>query len=96
MAILMRMSVLFGGLAMRRPTGMCDACGRFEREIGDLGFEFRHPADRLDGLQSATRHKRDAGAVIPAVLEPSQTLDEQFLRLSVADRTDDSTHRGSG
>src|SRR5262249_20661034 len=49
-------------------------------------------ADGADVVEPAVLAKRDAGGVVAAILESAQAVQEERLRLSRSDVSDDSTH----
>jgi hypothetical protein len=55
-------------------------------------FEARELARTAPQLNRAVAHDGDAGRVVAAILEPSQTLDEDGENPLAADVSDDSAH----
>ena len=73
--------IAIGRGAVGGPPGVSDAGGRHgERVLGEGLLEVGQLAGLLVGEELAVAHERDAGGVVTAVLEPSQTLDHDVLR----------------
>ena len=92
----MRMSVCFRGRSVCRPARMPDAeaTGQRIRFFVDLGRQGIDATSRLDDTQFALDGMgRDPGAVIAAVFESPQTLQQEFKRLLAADVANNSAHR---
>ena len=86
-----RVRVLLGDRSVRRPTRV--------PEPGRGGGAVRRPLDqvleRADGThvrEPAVLQKSDSARVVPAVLQALEALQEQRLRLTRSDVSDDSTH----
>ena len=90
----MGMRVLIGGAAVESPNGVSDPGRRRRRDVtGDRFLEIGEFPRPLARPQLAVRGQRNAGGVVPAVLEPTQTRHHDVQRRSVADVSDDS-HMG--
>ncbi len=87
----MRVGIGLRRLAVGRPAGMRDAdvaglLGRHARgELADL-------AERAEARQALVVDQRDAGRIVTAILEPTQTLDQQWSRLPTSYVPHDSAH----
>ena len=76
-AVAMRMSVLFGGTAVRGPASVADAVGAVERLQPDDLFQVAQLAFGAAHLQAfAVAGDRDAGRVVAAILQPPQAIDD--------------------
>ena len=94
-----RVRVLVGGPAVRRPAGVADA----QRAGGRLGADARLEVLQLPGrahhVQRAAVHHRQPGRVVAAVLQLLQPRDQDGRRLLLTDVADDAAHgfvRSSG
>ncbi len=93
-AIQVRVRVGVGRAAMRCPTRMSDADGPGERfaviqALGEprelpLGFGARQRSGRVD--------HRDAGAVVAAILQATQRVQDDRNAIALADISDDPAH----
>ena len=87
-----RMRVLLRDTPVRGPAGVADAehtlHGRLEQNLLEV-LQFPDRAHHLDAL--AVVH-RQPGRVITAVLEPSQSVDQDRRRVLVSDVANDAAH----
>src|SRR5918999_4952015 len=89
----MGMGVAFGGNAVGTPAGMADADGSFQAAVQGKPGELGHAAGAAQPPQAAV-DDRDAGGVIPPVLQAPQAFDQDGDDVSARYRGDDSAHRG--
>ena len=95
-----RVGVRVGVAVVRRavggPAGVAHAGGAGQhpgRDLGrDLLVQVLDPARLLGDLQPGVADDRDAGGVVPAVLQPAQTLDDDVQRRARPDVTHDAAH----
>jgi hypothetical protein len=88
-----RVSVGFGRSAVGRPAGVPDA-GRAGQRRGRHPLRQRvDPANGLGDVKLAVgRQRGDARAVVAAVFEPPQPLEQKVVRLAMTDVTDNAAH----
>ena len=91
-AVAMRMRVLLGRPAVRRPARVADAVVPVERVDREDLFEARQLAGAAPQLDLAVAHDRDARRVVAAILEPPQPVDQNRQNLLLADVADDPAH----
>ena len=87
-AVAVRMGVLLGRPAVRRPPRVADAVVARDRVQRDDVLEPRELAGAAPQLDGAVVHDRDARRVVAAVFEPPQPVDEHrddFLGSDVSD-----------
>ena len=82
---LVRVGVALGRRAVRRPAGMADAGMAADRILHEQVGERDQLADRAAAGEAAVVQRRDAGAVVAAVLEPLQRLEDQRRDLVAAE-----------
>ena len=87
-----RMGVAIGGGAVRGPARVADADAAGRRLIAEMSGQFGDAAGPFAEVQMRAGQRRHAGAVVAAILQPAQPFDEDRLRLSIADVTDDAAH----
>ena len=75
-AVAVRMRVLLGRPAVRRPARVADAVLAVDRRGRDHFLEARELAGAAPQLDRAVADDGDAGRVVAAVLEPPQPVDE--------------------
>ena len=80
-AVLVRMRVLFGRPAVRRPARVADAVDAFERLRVDRLLEVDELARASPALDLPVADDRDARGVVAAILEPPQSVDAGWARL---------------
>jgi hypothetical protein len=88
----MRVGVVHRRHAVRGPAGVGDAGARQDAVLRDLGFELGHPAGAAGAAQFTALVHRHAAAVVAAVFQPLQALDEDRDDVAGADGADDATH----
>ena len=86
------MGIALVGRAMRRPPCVRDPQRADRRGRVDRRLEPRDLARDFAGLESLAVHDRQAGGVVPPVLESLEPLDEQRRDDLWADVADDSAH----
>ena len=87
-----RVRVLLGHAAVRRPARVADARRGARGDAAGLELEVLELADRLDRVQALTPDQADPGRVIPAVLQPLQTVQEPLLGSAPTHISDYSAH----
>src|SRR6185503_4103717 len=92
---LVRVGVLVGRLAVRRPPRVADAEHARRRLLDELLLERAQLAAAADDARHALVPDRDAGRVIAAILELAQAADDDRGGLARSDITDDAAHRSS-
>src|ERR1019366_1987184 len=76
-AVAMRMGILFGGAAMRRPARVSDAVGAVERLEADHFFQLAYRALGPPDLQAfAVSRHRDSRGVVASILQLSQAFND--------------------
>ncbi len=94
LAIAVRVSVLFGGAAMRRPPRVADAERAIHRAQPDGIFQVAQFAlGAAHGQVVILAIHRQPSRIITAVFQPLQSLQNDRHRLAVPHITDDSTHK---
>ena len=93
-AVAVRVRVLLGRPAVRRPARVADAVVAGERVGADDLLEVRQLAGAAAQVDRAVADDRDAGRVVAAVLEPPQPVDEDGHDVLRSDVADDSAHDG--
>ena len=92
-AIAMRMRVLFGGPAVRRPARVADAVGAVDRVQPDGVFQVAQLARGAPHRQVMVAvQDRDAGRIVAAIFQAPQAVQNDRDRLPVPDVADNSTH----
>ena len=89
----MRMRVVFGRLAMRRPAGVADADVAVQRLAVEPVFEVLQFAFGAPARQRAVLERRDAGGIIAAIFEPLQRIDQLAGDRLMAENSNNSAHR---
>jgi hypothetical protein len=90
-----RVGVFFGGLAVRRPARVTDAGAGREGvavELSKLGFETGESIGTARDFDLAGVEERDACTVVSAVLEVTETLQQDGDGFTRTDVSDDSAH----
>ena len=90
---LVRVGVAHRGRAVGRPAGVADAGVAADRVLHQQVGERDELADGAAAREVAVLQRGDAGAVVAAVLEPLQRLDEQRRDLVPAEDGDDAAHQ---
>ena len=88
----MRMRVLIGRLAVRRPARVTNAVGTGG---GGLGNQFRQASDAAGTFARfnvIAIDNRDSGGIVAAVFEPAQTIEQNGRGLRFSDVSDNATH----
>lgn len=86
------MGVVHRRRAVRGPARVGDAGAALHAIGRHLGVQLGHPAGAAGAAQPAVLVHRDAAAVVAAVLQPLQALDEDRDDVAGADRADDAAH----
>ena len=81
---------------MGRPAGVADAGVAAERVADEEVGEGDELADGAPAVEAAVVQRGDAGAVVAAVLEPLQRLEDQRRDLVAAEDGDDAAHQVAG
>jgi hypothetical protein len=90
-----RVGVLVRRRAVRGPAGVADADAALDGLGGDEpGEALVNLALLLAGEQFGVTKQRHAGAVVAAVFQPPQAVEENGSRLLLADVADDAAHKG--
>src|ERR1700694_2403911 len=93
-AVAVGMRVFFGRTSMSGPASMPNAIAAIERFEANGLFQITQFALSTPKLQPGTvPGHRDPGGDIPAVFQPSQTLDDDWNHAFLADVPDNATHR---
>jgi hypothetical protein len=87
-----RMGIVDGRRAMRRPAGMGDAGGAGERAVVQDPGEIAELALRPAPVDPAAIQGGDAGRVIAAIFEPFQPVEQPLGDVFPADNANDSAH----
>src|SRR5690606_7733238 len=88
-----RVRVRLGRPPVRRPAGVADAGGAGQRPLVDQGGEVGELALGAAALDVPVHQGGDAGAVIAAILEPAQRLDQKGAGGVAPDDADDAAHQ---
>src|SRR5580692_4693207 len=92
----MRMGIALAGHAVRGPTRMGDANPADDRHLRQRLLERPYFADGAQALQMAAAVEHGhAGRVIAAVLEPLQSLDQDWDDVPIRDPADYAAHETS-
>ena len=92
-AIAVGVGVFFGGAAMRGPARVADAVGAFERILADDFFEIAQFSRRAAEVKlSVGANDSDAGGIVAAIFELSQTFNNDRDNLFRADVAHDTAH----
>ena len=91
-AVAVRMRVLFGRPAVRRPARVADAVVAGERIGADHLLEVRQLAGAAPQVDRAAADDGDARRVVAAILEPPQPVDQDRHDVLRSDVADDSAH----
>ena len=94
-AVAVRVGVLLGRPAVRRPARVADAVVAVERVRGQHFLEPRELPRAAPQLDRAVADDGHARRVVAAILEPPQPVDEDGDDLLAADVSDDSAHSQS-
>src|SRR5262249_27123712 len=93
-AIEVRVGIRIGGRSVRRPARMADADRAGERfavvEARDNPREFAPRFGPREGPAGVDH--RDSGAVVSAILEPPQRVQDDRNAIAISDVTDDPAH----
>ncbi len=88
-----RVRVAVVGRTVGGPAGVADAgVGEGQRVGRQLGVEVGQLAGLLGRDDRAVEHERDAGGVVAAVLQPSQTTDDNLFGRALSDVPNNSAH----
>jgi len=94
-AVAMRMRVLFGGAAMRRPAGVADSVSAFDGRFLQGFFEIAQFPGRAANFQFAVlRYDGDSRRIIAAIFQFAQAFNDDRNDLLRPDITDNSAHTG--
>ena len=88
----MGMGVVLGRAAMGGPAGVADADGAGQWLFLDAAVQVDQLAFRPAPVDPAIDQGRHAGAVVSAILQPPQPLDQKGSDLVLADDTDNTAH----
>jgi hypothetical protein len=88
----MRVRVVHRRRAVRGPARVRDAGARAYALGLHVGRQFGHTRSAARAPQMPALVHRDAAAVVAAVLQPLQALDQDGNDVALADRTDDAAH----
>jgi hypothetical protein len=89
----MRMRVVLGRAAVRRPARVADADRSGERIARELCFQILELAFGAPPRQHAVLERRHAGRIIAAIFEALERFDELRRDRLAADDSDDPAHR---
>ena len=93
----MRMGVLFGGPAVRRPARVADAVRAVQRVHPDDFFQVAQFArSAANGELIVPIQHRDSGRIVAAIFQPLQAVQNDGDRFPVPDVSDNSAHVLSG
>jgi hypothetical protein len=87
-----RVRILRGGRAVRRPAGVGDARKTLQVGFPDLGFEIRHPRGAARTRQTAIHVQGDAAGIIAAVFQALQTFEQDRGDIALGYCADDTAH----
>ena len=88
----MRMRVLIGRRAVRRPAGMAQADTSTGGRRLQLGRQVIDSAGRFGDLKIAIVDRDHAAAIVAAIFQAAQTFDQKIHGLVWPDIADNSTH----
>ena len=91
-AIRVRVSIHHAGLAVRGPARVGDSRHALGSGVPHLAFEFGDLADGPGKIGRAIRNE-NAARIVAAVLQPLQSLNQDFLGRLISRVRHDSTHR---
>src|SRR5208282_5073429 len=87
-----RMRVVLGRPAVRRPAGVTDADRSRQRLARELQFQILEFALRTPSRQGAVLKRGDAGGIVAAVFEALERVDELRCNRLSADDSDNAAH----
>src|SRR5207248_11753771 len=87
-----RMRVLFRDSPMRGPARVSEPRRGDGTVVAGRLLEYLKVADRADVVQPLVLAECEPGRVIPAILEPLETVEEKILGRSPSDVSDDPAH----
>ena len=88
----LRVGVGLGGCAVRRPAGVTDTDCAVERLVVRELLEMVELAGRPQNADVLGTHDRHPGRVVTPILQPAQTVEEDWYDLIRSDVTDDPAH----
>src|SRR5689334_2380349 len=93
-AVPMRMSIFFRGSAVSSPAGVADAVGSFERLIANGLLKVAQLTFGPANIESTSTVVADgnAGGVVSAILQPTQSINDYRNDTLLADVTDNAAH----
>ena len=91
-AVAVRVSVLFSGAPVRRPTRMAEAVDAVDRIFRDDLFEVGELAGTTTNVDETAADDGDAGRIVAAIFEPPQPFDQNRDDGLGTDVTDDAAH----
>ena len=91
-AVLVRVRVLVGRLAVRGPAGVADAGGALRHRLAEALLQIRQLALGPHHRQAVVAEDGDAGRIVSAVLQLPQPLDQQACALLIPDVSHDAAH----
>ncbi len=90
----MRMRILVGRLAMRRPARVTDAVMPRRRLLRHELAEIRDTAGAFARLDPFAVDDRDAGGIVAAIFQPAQTVQQDGPRFRAPDVANNAAHAG--
>ncbi len=87
-----RMGVVFGGRAVRRPPGVADADGAADGVAFELGAQIDELADIAAQRNGAVIRDSDPRRVVAAIFQALQPVDDQGGGVARTDITDNTAH----
>ena len=91
-AVLVRVRVLVGRLAVRGPAGVADAGGALRHRLAEALLQIRQLALGPHHRQAVVAEDGDAGRIVSAVLQLPQPLDQQACALLLPHVSHDAAH----
>jgi hypothetical protein len=88
----MRMGIPLGGRSVRGPAGVADPAHTRQRFVVEGPRQFGDPAGSLADMDPGVIDRRDPRAVVAAVLEPTEALQEDRDDVERAGEGDDAAH----
>jgi len=89
----MRVGVVFGHTAVRRPAGVADAKLASQIDFSRSVFHFSHAANPAHAGDVCAGMHGDAGGIITTIFKTLQTFDQNRNHITLRNRADDTAHR---
>ena len=92
----MRMRVVLGRLAMRRPAGVADADAAEQRRCLEARFQILQLALGAAAVEMHSFQRRDTGGIIAAIFQPLEGIHQLIRDRTTPQNANDAAHADSG